>query len=53
MLSNKFIHSISFVNGKVYCISGDSIDQTTEIFDVDKNEWSLGPKNFFKKYGYT
>ena len=47
MLIAKSSHSIIYVKGKVFCVGGWNYDGgllTTEIYNVEKNEWLQGPE---------
>ena len=48
MLIARCVHSIIYVKGKVFCVGGaneeDEYDLTTEIYNVEKNEWLQGPE---------
>ena len=67
MLNKSFNHSICYVNGKVYSVGGCDYSSalfennqlsyryscSTEIFDLEKNEWSAGPDCLIAKTGVT
>jgi len=47
MFIAKFSHSMIYVKGKVFCVGGAKDGQgllTTEIYNVEKNEWLQGPE---------
>ena len=47
MLIARYFHSMIYVKGKVFCVGGvkdRKVLLTTEIYNVEKNEWLQGPE---------